>query len=201
MTSLSDNSIDLLLTDIPYGKVNKQSHGLRNIDKKEANTETFDLQTFATESYRVTKGSGIIFCGKEQFSFLYEFFDENKCTTRMIIWEKTNPMPMNAKFVFLSGVECAIYFKKKGATFNGNYLNTVFRLPKGTSKRHPTEKPIKLFRDFVELLTNPNDLVLDPCVGSGTTAVACLHTNRNYICCDINPHYIIIAKNRLKNEK
>ena len=76
MQILPDNHVDLLLTDIPYTRVNKPSNGLRVIDKKEANKETFDLQSFAREAFRVTKGSAIIFCGKEQFSTLYGDFDD-----------------------------------------------------------------------------------------------------------------------------
>ena len=200
MRSLSDNYVDLLLTDIPYARVNKISNGLRVLDKKEANTETFDLEIFAHEAFRVTKGNGIIFCGKEQFSTLYEFFDDAGATTRMIVWEKTNPMPMNGKYVFLSGVECAVHFRKNGATFNGSCINTVFRFPNGSSKRHPTEKPLALFTELIKILTNPRDLVLDPCMGSGTTAVACEKTGRRYICSDINPDYEAIVIQRLRNE-
>ena len=200
MRKLPDNHVNLLLTDIPYARVNKPSNGLRIIDKKEANKETFDLQTFAHEAFRVTKGSAVIFCGKEQFSTLYENFDNWGATTRMIVWEKTNPMPMNGRYVFLSGVECAVHFRKKQTTFNGHCINTVFRFPNGSSKRHPTEKPLKLFTKFIHLLTNPGDLVLDPCMGSGTTAIACEQTGRHYICGDINPDYKTMTIQRLQKE-
>ena len=200
MQSLPDSYVDLLLTDIPYARVNKPSNGLRVIDKKQANKETFNLRTFAREAFRVTKGSAVIFCGKEQFSTLYEDFDDRGATTRMIVWEKTNPMPMNGRYVFLSGVECAVHFRKKGATFNGKCINTVFRFPNGSSKRHPTEKPLALFTEFIDLLTDPGDLVLDPCMGSGTTAIACEQTGRRYICGDINPDYAAMVIQRLHEE-
>lgn len=197
MQTLPDNCIDLLLTDIPYGRVNKKSGGIRVLDKGEANTATFNLIDFAEEAVRVTQGNGVIFCGKEQFSPLYEYFDDAGLTTRMIIWEKTNPMPLNGQHVFLSGVECAVHFRKKGATFNGHCMNTVFRCPNGSSKRHPTEKPVKLWAQFVVLLSNQGDLVLDPCVGSGTTAFVCQETNRDYICGDINNDYVAMTIRRL----
>ena len=197
MGSLPDNSVDLLLTDIPYGWVNKASQGLRVIDKGDANTETFDLEIFAAEAARVTKGSGVIFCSKEQFSSLLLPFDRLGLTTRMLIWEKTNPSPMNGQHLFLSGIECAVYFRKRNATFNGHCLNTVFRFPNGRSKQHPTEKPLALFKHFIELLSNPDDLVVDPCVGSGTTAVACLELDRFYLCGDVNPEYVKLARERV----
>lgn len=200
MQGLPDNSVDLLLTDIPYARVNKPSNGLRVIDKQGANEETFDLREFASEALRITKGNAVIFCGKEQFSPLYGYFDEQGVTTRMIVWEKTNPMPMNGRHVFLSGVECAVYFRKKRATFNDNCLNTVFRYPNGSSKRHPTEKPLAMFKRFIEILSNPGDLVCDPCMGSGTTAVACHQLGRRYICNDIDSENVKVAIHRLRTE-
>ena len=200
MNSLPDESIDLLLTDIPYARVNKPSNGLRVIDKQKANQETFNLMDFASEAFRVTKGNAVIFCGKEQFSSLYQYYDEQGATTRMVVWEKTNPMPMNGKYIFLSGVECAVHFRKKQAVFNENCQNTVFRYPNGSSRRHPTEKPLAMFKRFVEILSNPDNIVCDPCVGSGTTAVACKELGRQYICNDINPDYVKTAIGRLLNQ-
>ena len=199
MRGMDADSAQLLLTDIPYARVNKQSQGLRTLDKERANAETFDLLEFAGEALRVTAGNGVIFCGKEQFSPLYQFFDDACLTTRMLVWEKTNPTPMNGEFVFLSGVECAVHFRKNKAAFNGNCLNTVFRHPNGSSRRHPTEKPLDLFRELVEILSNPGDLVLDPCSGSGTTAVACQLSGRRYVCNDIDPQNAAIAIRRLKD--
>jgi len=197
MKSLPSKSIDLLLTDIPYAHVSRPSGGLRNLDKGFADTETFELMNFAEQALRVVSGNGVVFCGKEQFSPLFEYFAK-ECSTRMVVWEKTNPMPMNGQHLFLSGVECAVFFRKPGATFNGHCQNTVFRYPNGSSRVHPTEKPIKLFREMVTLLSDPEELVLDPCVGSGTTAVACKELNRRYIVGDISKESIEIAQGRLE---
>ena len=197
LQALPDHSIDLLLTDIPYARVNKPSAGLRIIDKADANEETFDLEDFASEVLRVTKGNAVIFCGKEQFSPLYQHFDERGFATRMIVWEKTNPLPMNGSVMFLSGVECAVHFRKERATFNEQYQNTVFRFPSGSSLRHPTEKPLDMFKRFVEILSKPQDLVCDPCMGSGTAAVAARQLGRRYLCSDINPENAKTALLRL----
>lgn len=97
MKLLEDNSVDMTLTDIPYGAVNRQSNGLRNLNKEDADTQTFDTKTFLDEVFRVTKNSICIFCGKEQFSDIYKFFANKKGTVRPIVWEKTNPSPMNGQ--------------------------------------------------------------------------------------------------------
>ena len=65
---------------------------------------------------------------------------------------------------------------------------------------HPTEKPLNLIKHFVEIHSNPNDLVLDCFMGSGTTAVACKQLGRNFIGCDNNKEYVDIANKRLEQE-
>ena len=198
--SLEDNSVDLLLTDIPYEKVNKKSNGLRKLDKENANTKTFELKYFLRKVYEKTKGSGYIFCGKEQVSEIFDFFSSKNITTRLMIWEKTNPSPMNCKYVWMSGIETFIYFKKPNAVFNEHYKNSVLRFPNGSSKIHPTEKPIKLFEYLIKVSSNEGDLVVDPCVGSGTTAVAAKKLGRIFLVGDISDEYCKLTEKRLKTE-
>ena len=190
MKELPDNSIDFTLTDIPYGVVNRVSNGLRDLDKKNADIETFNLPDFLKEVYRVSKNSICIFCGKEQFSEIYGFFANKKGTVRPIVWRKTNPSPMNGQYIYLSGVELAVWFKKQGAkVFNAHCKNSVFDYPNGKRDIHPTQKNIKLFEELILDNTNEGDIVLDPCLGSGTTAVACVKTGRHYIGYELNHEY------------
>lgn len=78
MQRINKNEVDLTLTDIPYGEVNRDSNGLRNLDKKQADILTFDIQTFLKELYRITKSTIIIFCGKEQMSEIHAFFSDKQ---------------------------------------------------------------------------------------------------------------------------
>jgi len=64
---------------------------------------------------------------------------------------------------------------------------------------HPTQKPVELFEYFIKTYTNEGDLVLDNCMGSGTTAIACINTNRNYIGFEIDKDYCGMAQKRLDN--
>jgi len=66
---------------------------------------------------------------------------------------------------------------------------------------HPTQKPVALFEYLIKTYTNENDLVLDNCMGSGTTAIACMQTNRNFIGIELEPKYVDIANNRIKEFK
>lgn len=73
-----------------------------------------------------------------------------------------------------------------------------FNREKQGSTVHPTQKPIKLLEYLIKTYTNENDLVLDNCMGSGSTGVACLNTNRNFIGMELDESYFNIAKDRIK---
>lgn len=192
MRNISDNSVDLTLTDIPYDVINRDSNGLRNLDKSKADIATFDLDEFVKEVVRITKGSIYIFCSTEQVSKVRQLLVEYKLSTRLCIWEKTNPSPMNGQHMWLSGVECCIYGKKPKATFNEHCKNTVWRYP--TTKRkggkiHPTEKPEKLLNYLIETSSNVGDLVFDPCAGSGSTLKCAKNLNRNFLGCELDKDF------------
>ena len=198
MQLLPNNSVDFTLTDIPYDEVNRKSNGLRNLDKDKADILTFNLYGFLDGVYRVTKNSICIFCGREQFSVIYNFFAQKKGTVRPIVWEKSNPSPMNGQYIYLSGVEFAVWFKKSGANvFNAHCKNTVFKYPNGRSKLHPTEKNHDLLKELILDNSNENDIVFDPCLGSGTTAICSVELNRHYIGFELDPQYYDIACKRL----
>lgn len=68
-----------------------------------------------------------------------------------------------------------------------------------TSKSHPTEKPVALFSYLIKTYTREGETVFDPCVGSGTTAIACQRTGRNFICGDYHLPYVEIGRKRLQD--
>lgn len=71
MKMMDNDSVDLLLTDIPYNAVNREDNGLRSLNKGKADIMAFDLQEFLKECYRVTKGTVIIFCDFRQMSPIF----------------------------------------------------------------------------------------------------------------------------------
>ena len=202
MNNIPNESIDLVLTDIPYNEVNREDNGLRKLDKENADILTFDLINFLEQLYDKAKSTIIIFCGKEQVSIIHSYFNDKqkkgKGTVRQLIWEKSNQSPMNGQHIYLSGVENAIWFKKRGGTFNAHCKNTVFKYPIGRSKLHPTEKNHLLLQELILDNSNENDLILDPCMGSGSTGVVALQNNRNFLGIELNQNYFEIAKNRLE---
>jgi DNA modification methylase len=197
MQSIPDKSIDLILTDIPYGEVNRQSNGLRNLDKGLADIVTFDLENVLNQCFRISKGSIYIFCGTGQIGQIREYFSNKKLTTRLCIWEKTNPSPMNGQYIWLSSIECCVYARHKNATFNEHCKSSVWRFSTARGKLHPTMKPLKLMEYLIETSSKPNDVVLDFTMGSGTTGVACKNLGRKFIGIEQDATYFEIASKRI----
>jgi len=192
---------DAIITDIPYNEANRPSNGLRVLDKGIADSAEIDLSVVLPLLDSVLLGSLYMFCGFQQYSFIDTFLRENKYSRRCIVWEKTNPSPMNCKHLWVSGVELCAYGKKPKATYNGGYENTVLRFPVERSKIHTTQKNLNLIMHLVEKSTNEGDIVLDPYLGSGTTAEACERLNRRCVGIEKNKEYFDAAKERLQDFK
>lgn len=201
MKGITDKSIDLLLTDIPYNGVNRKSNGLRNLDKGNADVLDIPLNIIIEEFVRVTSGSGYVFCEWEQISEIINIIRQHNLSNRLCVWEKTNPSPMNGQHIWLSGAEFCVFFRNKNAVFNEKCKNVVWKYPNGRSKKHPTEKPLKLFEYLISVSSNESDIVLDPFAGSFTTAIACENLNRNWICIEKEEEYCKIGQERIEKTR
>jgi len=88
-------------------------------------------------------------------------------------------------------VDTGLRFPKRIIYFDNNFTR---------EQQHPTQKPVALFEYLIKTYTNEGDLVLDNCIGSGTTAVACINTKRNFIGIELSPEYCKIANERIQKE-
>jgi len=186
---------DLVLTDVPYGVVSRPSAGLRCFNKGCADVPTVPLVDLPG---LLSAPSVYVFCGREQVSALLRGFSSLGMSTRLAFWEKTNPSPINGQHLWLSSVECCVFARSPGATFNEMCASPVFR---GASDRemdgHPTPKPRWLMERIVRASSNAGDTVLDPFMGSGTTLVAAKNLGRKAIGIEIEERYCEIAAERL----
>ena len=193
----------LLLTDIPYDGINNiKSNGIRKIDKENADIKTFEINEFL-ETIWEKADIFTIFCGTNQVSEIFNWFLQKQLkgqgTVRQLIWCKNNPSPMNGEYIYLSGIENAIWFKKKGTgKLNCKCKKNWFIHPTGSSKFHPTEKNHELLKELILDNTNEGDLVIDTCMGSGSTGIVCIENNRNFIGIELDENYYNIAKQRIK---
>ncbi|MCP5278904.1 MAG: site-specific DNA-methyltransferase [Thiobacillus sp.] len=201
LSRIPDKSVHMVLTDIPYGECNSFAPGLRNLNKGKADKVTFELRPFirAVDKTLAPSGSFYAFVGQQQVSEAIKELKELGYSTRLCVWEKTNPSPMNGKVIWLSSIEACVFGKKPGATFNEHCAGVVWKFPVGRSKRHPTEKPLRLMEYLISVSSNPGDIILDPCLGSGTTAEAASNLGRNYVGFEIDTEYCALARERLSN--
>ena len=92
-------------------------------------------------------------------------------------------------------------FKSKFNLYGDKYKSNVLEYPKSYNHYHPTEKPVELLEDLILTYSDTNDVVLDFTMGSGSTGVACLQTNRNFIGIELDKEYYEIAEQRIKEAK
>ena len=228
LNEVEDNSVDLILTDPPYNisKENdnrdksKLNSSIMRRDKainydfgEWDNMSRDEFLSFTKEWFSMCcnklkdGGTFISFFNKEDISYLGWIGKEFGLRTRTIFtWHKTNPVPSFRKVNYLSACEFAWIGSKgeKAWTFNFGQqkdMHNLFETPNASSYAvtdHPTEKPLNLFEHFIMIHTNKDDLVLDPFLGSGTTAVACKNLGRNCIGIEKDDHYYDLSMRRVQ---
>lgn len=194
MYNIPTYSFDHIITDIPYSVINRDNNGLRNFNKKNADELTFNLDLFLSQLIRITKNKIFIFCSSEQVSSIFSHFNANGLYSHLAIWEKSNPSPINGQYLWLSGVECCVIGEKNRTIFKP----PLWKFSSGKSKIHPTEKPLSLMEFIINNYTYHNDLIYDPCFGSGSTLVAAKKNNRRYFGTEISKDYFNITQERLE---
>jgi len=199
MAQIPDKSVDMILCDLPYGEVSQKSSGLRLLDRGVADRCDIDLAVLVAEFSRLCRGSVYAFCGTEQISPLVAHLKARGFTTRVGVWEKTNPSPMNGTRLWVSGLEFCVFGRLPNAVFNEHCKKAIWQAPSGRSKLHPTQKPVALMERLVLASTNEGDVVLDNTMGSGTTGVACVNTGRKFIGIERDPDYFNIARSRIES--
>ena len=224
LPDIKTGSIDLILTDAPY-QISRDSNFSKNNKDKELEIKYSNLSNdvgkwdkdaidwifYLQEFHRVLKRGGkvVMFYDIWKMGMIKNIAEESKFSQpRIGIWKKNNPVPVNSKNNYLSNSkEYFISLTRHGwkgrsrseSTFNSEYDSAIYEYATIAGDEvlgHPTQKPIALIEDLIETHSNEHDIILDPFIGSGTTAVACLNTDRNFIGIENNPEYIEICKKR-----
>lgn len=211
---IPDKSIDCIYTDIPYlyaqggggtSRIAQQVVKMENELLANGIYEGIDYDIF-NEFVRVLKNINcFIWCSKEQIYPILKWWNENtNCTYQILVWNKTNPVPM-CNGNWLSDIEYCLYFNR-GTTLNDGIENkskwytSSLNIKDKKLFNHPTIKPLELVKRHLLHTTQENDIILDPFIGSGTTAVACKEINRQFIGFELNPEWYEVANKRINNE-
>ena len=224
MKEIDDSSIDMVLTDPPYGTTACKWDSI------------IPLEPMWEQLKRVIKPNGAIVMTASQPFTTILIASNMKMFKQSLVWEKT----MASNFTqakrqhFKKHEDIAVFYNKQ-CTYNpqmeigkaycdkresGNrnasvgtesnvkrvpiknsgtrYPSSVQKFSNGNNGNvHPTQKPVALMEYLIKTYTNEEDLVLDNCMGSGTTGVACKNLNRNFIGIELDPEYFKIAKKRI----
>lgn len=206
-------SVDLIYTDIPYETsfcgagcmATRASHMSKAINKERDTLFCGIDYSILDEFVRVCKHIYIyIWCSKSQIPHLIDYFvNKHKCNYNILVWCKDNPIPMGSS-PFLSDIEYCLVFSEKGVKYNIGwqhkskwYLSHINYQDK-KDFLHNTIKPIELVERHLINSTQEGSVVLDPFIGSGTTALACKHLKRKYIGFEIKEEWVKVANDRLQ---
>jgi DNA modification methylase len=207
---IPDKSIDLIYTDIPYEFRSGKGGGfmqqrIGRIREKEmvGLDNGIDFKIY-DEFVRVLKDINLfIWLNKYQIQETLNYFlDKYDLTFEILTWNKINPIPMTSN-VWLSDIEYCLYFRSRGVKLNDGYeLKSKWHTsPINKSDKdefeHPTIKPLELVKRHILHTTQPKDIVLDPFMGSGTTAVASKENDRQYLGMEIDAKWHKIAVDRV----
>jgi len=212
MKERPDKCVDSIITDVPFnlGEVNptlikfknRENMNKSNIDEW---NRGFNPVEFLPEAKRLLKKDGnvFIYCSHRNFGDYFKWLDNNFNRVFFGVWHKTNPVPQIRKVSFLSSCELFICAWNIGHKWNfktqkemHNFIETPICM--GNERTfHSAQKPLITMKHLIEISTDKNDIIIDPFLGSGTTALACKDLKRNFIGIEINPDYCKIAEERL----
>ena len=216
MKMIPDGSVDLCVTDPPYKTTARGNAGnaggmlQKDINKKGMVFEhnDCDIEQFLPEIYRVLKDGShcYIMCNHTNLIHYLNVIDRSKFHfIKCLIWDKGN------KIMGTFYMNCFEYilFLRKGAAkqINDCGRGDILTVPNLKDKNpdgsniHDSQKPVTLMQILIEESTQPGEVVLEPFLGSGTTAIACHRSNRKCIAFEIDKEYYEKACKRIRNEQ
>jgi site-specific DNA-methyltransferase (adenine-specific) len=205
MKRIPDKSVDMILTDPPYKCDIQGGAGIaKSWDRKDWFADLEEHKEWMGECYRVLKDNSHFYCftsakatkklWNDAESVGFEFKD-------ILTVDKVCNMPVGG--YYLRQTEFVLLFGKGFRKVTSQKISNIFRerFPRNEEKLHPTQKPCNLLSVYIKQSTSPQGVVLDPFMGSGTTAIACMDTDRNFIGFELSPEYCAIAERRIEQTK
>lgn len=221
MKDIPDKSIDLVLTDPPYGINYKGSVGSIENDK-----DLDWLKDFFKQINRVLKDNTnlYIYTSIKHSDIFIREFKKHFDFKNLLINKQTHSSGIYNPYAFRNSYELIIFGQKgkrklnqiklhKNKYYNkdkrckseykliyDDWIDFIKSAETNNKLLHPTQKNVEIMSFFIRLSSNENDTILDPFIGSGTTAVACQELHRNFIGIEISEKYCEIARDRLKQK-
>ena len=222
MKNIPDGSIDAIICDLPYGTTRNQWDSVIPLDKLWAEYKRITKSDAAIVLFSQQPFTSALVMSNPKM-FRYEWIWQKDMGTGFLNAKK---MPMKEHenvLVFYENLPTYNPQMKQGKPYrckngalsdnyghreqvetinNGErYPTTIIKYDRDKNKLHPTQKPVDLLRYLVRTYTNMGGVILDNCMGSGTTAIACIKEKRHFVGFELNKEYYDIACKRIKNEQ
>lgn len=203
LKDVGDNIVDMVITDPPYG-INFRSNHRTVKHKSIYNDNTLDwLKEWCIEVSRVCKKDAhlYIFCSWHNIDIFKSVVGNYFNIKNILIWEKNNTGMGDLKGDYAPKYEMILFCSNGVKKLNGGRDPNILKFKRTRNKSHPTEKPVDLLSYLIKKSSNEDDVILDTFAGSFSTAKACLETNRNFLCMEIDEDYCKQAKKQILNIK
>ena len=212
---IDDESIDLVATDVPYaitargnaGNAGGMMQRKLSMRGKVFEHNSIKIEEYLPELYRVLKDGThcYIMCNHINLIHFLKVIDKSEFHfVKCLIWVKDNKI---MGCYYMNQFEYIIMLRKgSDRKVNDCGISDVLQIPNVKTKNsngeniHDSQKPVSLFRILIEQSTNKGDMVLDPFMGSGTTAIAAYKTERHFVGFEIDKKYYDTAMERFNSE-
>ena len=209
MQKLIDDGVkvDLIVTDPPYlmnYSTNRRKNKEHDFCKPILNDDNFELiKDIMPLLFELLNDGGAVymFCNANHIDYFKQQVEQHFKLKNLLIWVKNSWSAGDLKGAYAKQTEFILYAVKGRHILNGRrdsdvlYYNRVV----GNEQLHQNQKPLDLCKFLINKSSQPNDVVLDCFMGSGTTGVACQELNRNFIGIELDAEYYEMAKQRIKS--
>ena len=222
MKDIPDGSVDMILCDLPYGTTKNKWDSIIQLDELWKHYERIIKDNGAIVLFAQTPFDKVLGCSNLKL-LRYEWIWVKESGTGFLNAKK---MPLkNSENILVFYKSLPTYnpqmtagkpykCKQGSGSSNWNYNQdcgghitenngerypvNVIKFNRERNTQHPTQKPVALLEYLIKIYTNPGEVVLDNCMGSGSTGVACVNTNRRFIGIELDEGYFNIAKKRIE---
>ena len=207
MKDIPGKSVDMVLTDPPYLCDYSRHDSKSRFSKKIANDENNSanegmIESYLQECFRIMKDNTAVycFCNYKKIDFFKQQIEKAGFNLKnIIIWDKQRNGMGDLSTTFGYSYEFIVFASKGQPKIRGKRISDVWQFARVKPKEqtHQNQKPIDLLKQAIEKSSDEGAVVFDGFMGSGSTGVACVNTNRNFIGIELDENYYHIAQDRI----
>jgi site-specific DNA-methyltransferase (adenine-specific) len=203
MKEISDKSIDLILTDPPYGMKFQSNYRMEKHKKIDNDNNLEWLSEYFNQINRIKKDDAHLyfFCSFHHIDKFKIEIEKHFKVKNILIWFKNNTGMGDLYNDYAPEYEMIIYCNPNNKKLNGGRNSNILKYSRTNNELHPTQKPLDLISFLISKSSNENDLVLDTFSGSGVLSIACHNLKRNFICIEKDKDYYEASVKRYNDAK